>query len=275
MALKTIISLLCGLLSARSFVSRQTFASRKNASTRLREKEAKETLNFNVDFSYTSDLLPSSSVDVHDFFRKKTTRDFMVSIGGTRQVEELPITAELKDAWKESCDRFHSANFPNDTDDESVVSALSEAQFPGMKLQTSVLNGIKKIAMEDGTQGYETHLLAQKQEAYGPPPLVWIFNKLTGNADKEKGKFYPSSGKSISRVSVLEKEGGCVFHWDCKLHIKVEFPAVLVRILPVKKEKMEEQGSAAIQKAVEKDIRGGVDATRELFLKWADNSIVV
>jgi len=226
MLLFALIMLLCNFPSADGFAFRPRVASNLRA-TVLRA-ERKDALNFNVNVAYASEPLKNvAKGDVVQFFKEKTVRDLLVSVGGTRHVEELSLKPEWVKLWKDSCDYFHSKNYPDITGNVCALTCAFEVQFPGLKLVTTVLSGMKEIE-GDGWPVYEMHALMDKQEAYGPEPVVWLFNQMTGNAGEREGKFHPANAKGRSVLSILEKNGGYAFSWDVKLDIEMKFPVNLL-----------------------------------------------
>ena len=110
---------------------------------------------------------------------------------------------------------------------------------------------------------------AEKLEPKGVAPVVWIFNELTGNNERKTGAFYPprqTKARSLVRVEDTI-DGSLVLRFDLILRVTIEFPAVLVKILPSSKEKMEEQGSTSILKTVSKDIEMAMQVAYDAFIE--------
>jgi len=119
----------------------------------------------------------------------------------------------------------------------------------------------------------EYQLVYIKDEQYvdGPRVLVWIFNKLTGKNSNTgsgngnsgssigSGSDAPSNSKqqsvsSFSRFYVnITNDKMAIFKIESMLDIAIKFPTFLLKILPVSKEKAEEQGSASVMKTLVKD----------------------
>jgi hypothetical protein len=255
-----------GLSHAQSFVQeRISFAPRKHAATLQAEKQ-KETLKFGADLKFTSESLSDAKVeDVAAFFRRKECLDLILGAGGTRPVKELTATPQLKKMWLEACDHFESAP-PEDGD--PILSTDTVISLPGITLTNTVINGVKLLEDEKGLPMYETVLIADKRTASGPKPIVWLYNQLTGTGQANDDEFSPPQARVISRASITEKNGEFFFNVQVLFRIVVEFPAILVRILPTSKEKMEEQGANSISKGIAKDVEISIDALRKAFLSW-------
>jgi len=98
--------------------------------------------------------------------------------------------------------------------------------------------------------------------------VVYMFNKLTGM--NKKGDSLKPSGVAASIVSLQETAGdddeNLVINFDANIKITVEFPAFLLKILPVSKEKAEEQGSASILKSVKPSLDQSLTGVYDAFL---------
>jgi hypothetical protein len=254
-------------LGAQSFVQdRISFASRKHAAVLHAEKE-KETLKFGGDLIFTSESLPDAKVeDVAAFFKRKEILDLILGAGGTRPVNEITVTPQLKKLWLEACDHFESVSPPEDGD--QILSTNTVLPLPGITLTTTAVNGVKLLEDGKGLPMYETVLIADKRVATGPRPIVWLYNQLTGTGKAKDDEFSPPQARVMSRASITEKNGELAFNVQVLFRIVVEFPAILVRILPTSKEKMEEQGTNSISKGIAKDVDISIAALREAFLYW-------
>lgn len=249
------------------------FSSVRAPTTRRRptsDLHATEKLVFKGDYTCSTDPLPGgvSQADVSAFLEQSATRDIFLSAGGTRTLQELELTPQFKGFWQEACRHFGSDALP--TDDDVVFAVDTVVSFPGLLLLvTTAVSGVKKIQGENGLEGYELMLVAQKQTAQGAPPVVWIFNKLTGINKRDEALWYPpSQAKARSTIGITELSGGSVaISFKLELQVTVEFPAVLVKILPSSKEKTEEQGTASILKTVSKDIDKAMEVAFEKFVE--------
>lgn len=258
----------CGTPQHPTFVSQllQSSGSETIASAEEDEKEShrrKEKLAFHADISISSDPLPEriTKEDALAYLRDSKTRNMLLSAGGSRPVHEVPMSDELEQLWKDCCEDYGSEYLPEDGD--IILACDSITQFPGVKLVTTVYSGVKKATSESETVQYTFLLVGEEQSVSGV--LTGLFNKLTGN-DK-KGDSLKPSGRAKSAVSVIEtQENRLAFNFDASIEINVEFPAFLLKIMPVSKEKAEAQGSASISKAISKDAHKAVTGAYESFL---------
>lgn len=240
-----------------------------------------EQLVFKGDYVGTSEKLPDDTTkqEIADFFAKPANRNIFLSAAGKRSVSTLEMTPQFKGYWKEVCAHFNSKALPDDND--TVIAVDTEIKFPGMKLVTTTVSGVKGIYTGDEghmMRGMEALLVAEKTEAQGAKPVVWFFNKLTGYDKREKGAFYPpkrTKARSIVEAKELPNDpSSLALIFTLQMQVTVEFPAALVKILPASKEKMEEQGSTSILKAVSKDVDVAVPAAYKKFMEERSSSSV-
>ena len=251
-------------------------ALERGHATRLHETAE---LIFDGDYCGVSDPLPegTSKEAALAFLMQDSTRDLLFSAGGERRLELLNSTSELLEMWEDSIEYFGYERKP--TEKDTLLSVEAIVQFPGLKLITTAASGIYTLTNEQtAMEEYHTFSVAEKQRTEGLKPAVWLFNQLTGNADKEKGVFLPASGRAKSIISLVENttavddnetENGpsrFSFSFDVGLQVSVKFPKALMRIIPSSKEKMEEQGGTAIKKTVQNDVNKALQATVEAFV---------
>lgn len=235
--------------------------------SKSRSSDEKETLNFEAILSVTSGPLGTEKKDeLIAWMNSKQCRNHFLSAGGSRKLSEDSLTPELEQLWKDACDVFYGVDCLPEKGDAVVVSETVIA-FPGLMLENSVYSGIK-LLKKGNFPAYQTVLIAEKQRVYGLAPVVWIFNQLTGNSAKKDDQFGPPSGKAKSMISIIEEKASFCVHFDCVVQVEVKFPKVLVKIMPMSKEKMEQQGSASVTKAVEKDVAKAVQSAIDAFLSW-------
>jgi hypothetical protein len=183
------------------------------------------------------------------FFRTPSFRNLLVSGGGQRPVENLPLTETLLDDWTEKCKALGAA-LP-DKDDSVLAVESRSIEFPGLKVTSTATVGVKYV--DQDPPRHEFVLLGTQEEAKGLPPVVWIYKKLTGADQKKQGKD-SSDAKSLSTVSCETNNGNVVFRTKSFLQIGITFPKVLLKILPGDKATIEEKASSSVQKTLEKDV---------------------
>ena len=151
---------------------------------------------------------------------------------------------------------------------------------------TSAHQRLHELVPQVNVPEYQFVLLDEDFEAEGPPPLVWIFNRLTG---KGRGnmrrhnletsamsdtphlfhaflKVYPSI---YSQRNIQKPNSMVVFHAHSHVEINISFPAVLLKILPVPKEVITRQGSQALRRSMKRDVIPGIRKFRRDFIQYA------
>jgi hypothetical protein len=147
------------------------------------------------------------------------------------------------------------------------VKSESTVQFPGLKMVNLVYSGVKARSKDD-LPYYDIILVGERKRVFGAPPIVWLYNSLTGHSAEKEGVLRSPSARVQSVISVTDKEFGPCFCFDCNVVIVVEFPKAVMKFLPFSKEKMEEQGTASVRKAVEKDIVNALDSINKVYFDW-------
>jgi len=268
----------------RSSIEKETSLEARRSGGDDDDDDDESTLTLRGDFSFASADLPVEASNgnggIDDFFRRKDTRDLLVTGGGERPcVETKPTPSQLKD-WKKRCASLGAVGEPDEND--PVLSVVSRGiQFPGLKVESNALIGAKYVAATSTTTKntntkntnprYEFVLLSTKQIASGLPPAVWVYRKLTGSDDEN------STFDSLSTCTYEEREnnndnndGTVAFRTDAFLSIVVKFPRFLTRILPVDKTTMEERGGKSIAKTLDKDIMQSMKSLEKAYLESFD-----
>lgn len=258
-------------------VAFQPLAGARSVSATTQLKATNDaSLKFVCDFPYECSGVPfSPNDDVFEFLSQDDQRNCLVTAGNQRDCKEIKgVDQSIMDLWKA---RASDLNAAMPTDKDSVVTVkTSGINFPGLSLESNAIIGCKLIAGEEREGSdtisfpmYEFTLITDEQQVSGAPPVVWIYNKLTGaNTNNEEKKSNKKAPLSLTRVVCFEKEGTLVFQTNASLVIEVAFPKFLLRILPTTKEKAEEQGSAAVTKTLKKDITAAMDTLQKQYVKW-------
>jgi len=218
----------------------------------------------------TSNPLPKDATkqQVSRFLRddKHANLVLIASAGGARTTQEIARTDELDELWRECClDTYGSENLP--APDDPVFVTNTTSRLPGLQLTTTVYNGVKTFENEAGIPQYVLNMIAETQAPTGFPPVVWLFHKIMGFCEPE-GSLRPC-GRVQSILSLMEdSDSRLAFHMDVSVRIEVEFPAVLIRILPMRKDKAEAMVSSSILKAVSRDMKTTVAGMQKAFAKW-------
>ena len=208
-----------------------------------------------------------------DFFRNAVNRNCLISGGNTRETTTIPTTNGLLQKWKNRASSLQAVE--PDASDDVIQVRVGGMQFPGVTLESTSLIGTKLLLPSESNAfpSYEFTLIQDSRQATGLPPLVWVFNKLTGAGNQEREK--DTAPMSLSRVTVQESSDGkdITFKIETFLEIRVKFPAVLLKILPVKKEKAEAQASEAVTKVLKKDIDAAIAKFRERYVDSLRKSV--
>ncbi|CAJ1930411.1 unnamed protein product [Cylindrotheca closterium] len=194
------------------------------------------------------------------FVQDTSNRNLLASAGGDRPLEEIQLTSDLLKTWQDACKELGLQKIPYETD--SVIKVrTSGINFPGLQLESTASIGIMGDATNEN-QVYEFVLIQDENRVKGLPPIVWIFNKLTGSDGKGNGNNQSTS----SRTTLVYKkisESAFFFTIKSRLVVNVKFPAFLLKILPTNKEKAEETGS--------KDVNLALKAFEKAYLEKAKN----
>jgi hypothetical protein len=231
--------------------------------------QGSSTLTFAGKLCLSTKPLPSSTPEkILRFLQTPEHRNMLMTSGGERPVEELELTPTLLSEWKTACDTV-GAKHPNS--DDVIVSIITPGiHFPGLKITSRAKIGTKFILESEPYKSYyEFTGVADETTAEGLKPVVWIYNTLTGAGKKDEK--LRRSFNSLSRFS-CEKTGDdtVVFKTDVFLSVGIEFPAILLKILPTNKEKAEKTGGQAIVKALEKDVAKALSKIEEKYQKMLE-----
>lgn len=257
-----------------------------------------ETLVFKVDCTVRSEPVGCGGASQEeqaalvDFFQRQSTLALLVSAGGARKCTQIPMTPHIQNLWKEACDQYYGADaFDNDDAGQNhkapvVMATNVDTKFPGFRYATTVLNYCKRLPAapeNDGMPCYEFYLIGEKKELTGSPPVVWLVRKLIGlpppqPSEKTSGEtadFVAPATCAKSRVSITEvqqdhNQGSnkeYAFQMDLEFRTMVQFPKMLLKLLPASKEKVEERGTESVRKLVTKDGHAALSAVCNEWLK--------
>lgn len=222
--------------------------------------------------SFESAPAPLATPDtLLEFFQLDQNRNCLVSGGNNKPCIATSPSPELLQIWREKA-ALNGGAEPNENDVLLQVNT-GGMKMPGITISSVAVIGCKLLSNANAFPVFEFVLVDDEQQVEGSKPIVWIFNQLTAaskKGDKAKKKDGPLS---ITRVSakLSSDQKAIVFFSEGYIKISVKFPAVLLKILPVSREKAEEQGSTAIQRVIEKDGQAGLFAFRDSFEAWTMN----
>ena len=229
------------------------------------EKKGMALLTFVGEATTTADPvpMPPSGVSLVDFFAVDSHRDLLMK-GTGNLVEPMKSNHDLLERWTVEAKRVGAV--PPEKGDALLQVTTSGIQFPGLKILSVATIGAKLIEDDGGYPVHEFTLVKDTIKAEGPRPIRFIFNKLTATRDEEAKE---QTTHSLTRTTAKSAGGDkLVFTSSSYLEVDVTFPKVLLRILPVSKEKAEEQGSQSILKTIEKDSGPALENFKKAYLKY-------
>jgi len=237
------------------------------------EKKGVALLKFVGEATTITDPVPLPSQASDDgkslaaFFSIDSHRDLLMR-GTGNTVEPMEANKELMERWITEAKRVGAV--PPDEGDPLLQVTTTGIQFPGLKILSVATIGAKLIVDDDS--GYPVHeftLVKDTIKAEGPRPIRFIFNKLTATRDEEaKEQTTHSLTRTTAKPADSDDQMMIVFISSSYLEVDVSFPKVLLRILPVSKEKAEEQGSQSILKTIEKDSGPALESFKDAYLKY-------
>jgi Holliday junction resolvase RusA-like endonuclease len=217
-----------------------------------------ETLRFHGNYVKLSEAFPSSQkISMENFLSDDDTMYLIFSLNGAREAAVESLTDESLQLWNKACDEKYGSSARPGSSDRTVVCD-THIGFPGLKLTTRVLNGFK-LDKVDGSPVLLSYLIGEKQQLEGAAPVKWIYKQLTGYDKKPQDAYYQTQASASAKASICDTDDGVVLRYEIDIEIVVEFPSALVKILPMSKEKVEEQGTNSVVKTVKKDVDNAVD----------------
>ncbi len=250
-------------------------------------------LKFSASYSYTSSPIylqrqNSTSSSLQEFFRSEEHRNCLLVGSGNMKVKKTSKMTKVRRSvfetrWNEEVSYFQTSGIERSDEDVQMLELLVETPFLIFIINAVALFGVKVVLggeKEEHSTEYQFLLLAEDFEASGEsPPLVWIFNQLTGKGDQkilspkillhEPHRIHTYLRVWASDFKSMEGDKDrIVFKAKCKAEISFEFASILLQILPAAKEFIEKEGNKALACSMERDIVPGVDGFREAFIKW-------
>ncbi len=74
---------------------------------------------------------------------------------------------------------------------------------------------------------------------------------------------------SVTRLwAELDDNRQVVFNVNATLEIRVNIPKRMMRLIPMKFEKFEKQGSTAIQKLLDRDLQQSIKRLKDKYVSW-------
>mmetsp|Transcript_9911 Transcript_9911/g.12600 ORF Transcript_9911/g.12600 Transcript_9911/m.12600 type:complete len:280 (-) Transcript_9911:187-1026(-) len=229
-------------------------------------KKSTTSLQFVGSFTHQSEPapLPDNGKDINDFFNQKEKRRVLLEGSGEHLVTPIEKpTPEIRQRWKKEAKIMGST--PPSSDDNMYLVTIKGVNFPGIKMNTIATIGTKVMLNSDFPE-YQATMAMSDTKPEGLRPLVWVVNKLTGASTEML--YEDQTTHSFTRVRAEVNNGEVIFKAESNLVVDLKFPSFLLKILPASKEKVEEQGSEALQKALEKDVVPMINNFREEYIKY-------
>jgi hypothetical protein len=213
---------------------------------------------------------------LREFLLLTETRNLLLSAGGQRHCQQVPLSTPTKHLWKQICnDRDDSSAMTEDSNKVTMMATETKVKFPGFLLRNTVLNACRLIKhdTESGLPALDFCLIGDKKHVEGNAPVVWLVQKLTGISEYDPEQFFEQSETSaMTHVHVVPSSQGKTeqLQLEMKIDFKttVAFPKRMLKVLPASKDKVEKRGSDSISKVIRKDGRDALQAVRQAWLEF-------
>ena len=236
-------------------------------------------LQFKASMVYQSDQVPFEHCKEVTRFFDTTEPHFHLLAKGTRniveEIDKCTVTSYLSH-WR--AEALHT-KARNPTSSDKLLSVSVNTLFLVFVLRVKAIIGVKLLwhlydVPNTGNESillpeYQFSLLDQKFTADGPPPLVFIFNQLTGIDKTIKGT-YTQPNHALYTVITKPSRDFKSISFDSRLtaELNIRFPEILLKLLPVPKEKIEKEGSISLKRNMERDVPSGVDLFTNAYIDW-------
>lgn len=215
---------------------------------------------------------------------------------------ETIIEFDLISKWNEQIDKKQLISSsvatiarPDPSNDSIVLVTPPGIELVTVSIIPTTTIGTKLIQVEQSVgvgrslklPEFQATLIADEPRATGPKFFVWLFNKITygGNPDEinktddDGNKQNKRSENALLRLRlepvIIENEGidvpsdnttmNFVFVGESTMLLEFEFPKLLLRFFPMKKDTAEKMCSESIVKALEKNMLPAMEAFCEEY----------
>ena len=249
-------------------------------------------LSFQASINYRTKPapLPPSEKSMDDFFASKRHRDALLVGTGNIKVERFDSSSSkiskraLAKRWKQEARASGGKLLPPKVSD-TVIQLKLETSFLVFTIFALAILGVKLLPQSKNVEEhqnlqsrqspeYQFVLLGEDFRAEGPPPLVWLFDQLTGAARRKNAETDDHTIHGIFHIWAECQESSIVFCSKTDISIDIGFPALLLGILPVRQEVIETAASKALQESLERDLPPGIENFRKLYLEWVNQSSI-
>lgn len=232
------------------------------------ENEKKSTLKFGGKLSYESKPfpIPHNLSLLHDFISSDEAELILLSGGkNVTDIEYLTddsMIADYMTRWKEEAKRF-GGELPQSSDSiirvvPASIKILSVSILPKSVIGTKVIhNGI--------LPEFQATLVDDTPTAQGPMPLVRLFNLIVNAGVKDK-----SNESAFLKLWVkMQEDNTCTFVADTEMYLEFNFPSLLLKLFPIKKEQSEKICSESIVNALKINLIPAIDSLYDKYLDYS------
>jgi len=221
-----------------------------------------------------------------DFFNTDSYLDLPVGERNFLEVVDDATPEQLR-RWSEEAARMGGATDTagSDASTKKLVQLTVSTPFLVFTVDVVALLGMTIIPPKTGKKSPEMQfvLIDSRVRGDGPPPIVWIFNRLMGlDRSAAPNGEYEQPHHCLYRVKAVKAEGekgqdvddidddGEDIAFASKMHaeLNVNFPSVLLNLLPVDKSVIERQGCKSLKESMDRDIAPGIEKFRDHYLDW-------
>lgn len=249
-------------------------------------KGSTSSLRFVARTTFTSDpvaLPPAGVPALFDFFRSPQHRNHLLLGEGARKFnsrepgpEVVPIrdpTPKLWKGWSQEA-ALVGSRAPIPHSDEILQLKSSALRMFGMTVFVESIVGAKLLLPLGTSTGnsfpvYQFTLVKDDVRVEGPRTLVWLHKQLMG-AGSAKEEQTTHSFSTLRVEPAIEIPGHVLFIYDCTIEINFYFPLMLLRLLPMSREKCNEMGSAAIKQSFEEKGAPCLKNFVRAYLSWLE-----
>lgn len=248
------------------------------------EEEEKDTLRFGGTVTFTSELLPFlEEKSITDFFAVKEHQKILLcglnnnTSCGVRELAREELNDELVQRWKKQSILMGAVE-PQEEEKDNIVSVKPPGiRIAGLNIVPTSTIGTTCISNTEhhDLPEFQAVLIDDLPMAEGRRPLVWLFNKIVYGGDPAKEDiamhFTSSTDRSESgflRVWVEPEGKNFLIKASSTLLLEFQFPSLLLKFFPMRKEKGEKICSEAIVKTLEKNLVPAVENFCSSYTEW-------
>jgi hypothetical protein len=231
----------------------------------------KAVLHFEGAFTHDSDPLPNTSPrQIMDFFHDSEHRSLLLK-GGDNPHKSISPTRELLEQWRSQAAIVNSIS---PTDDDPILAISSTVSLlPGLSIQAVSVLGCKFLQNPTTLLPiYEFTLIKDDYNAEGARFMVWLFNQVTGNSNKDKANACRKT-HALSRISMEHTLNGMVMKYSGMVKVSCKIPRRLLSVLPLSKKKAESKVSKAIVKQLEKEGLRSIQKFQTALKEWLERDV--